>query len=99
MEGRGIADLISVEMIHAGTPQEHRGYRFPALMLIVPWFCTHELLLRSLMLAHDPNQAAQNKYGEFISATPIVNRLRAVAREHDLDDTLLDDLQWPELWM
>ena len=94
MEGRGIADLIHVD----------KGVdRFPGLMRVRPWFRTHENLLRSLMQAHDASQGAvkDSRFSllAFVSADPIVNRLRAVAQEHGLDDSVLDQLTWPELWL
>ena len=84
VEGKGLADLFMNEALMA-----ERG-----------WFWRYEHLLRSLMYAHDPNQA-KNDHGEFSPAlaTPIVNRLRLVARRHQLDDSIIDRLVWPELWM
>lgn len=96
MEGRGIADLTH---IHHGT----QNPIFPGLMRARPWFRTHEDLLRSLMLAHDSGQAAtgdsRHTLLNFVSADPIVNRLRAVARKHGLADAVIDELPWPELWL
>ena len=90
MEGRGVADLIYYDRL---------GFRHAGLMERRQWFVTHENLLRSLMLAHDPSQAAQDRDGRYLSPDPIVNRLRAVARVHGLNDSVLDQLSWPEFWI
>jgi hypothetical protein len=93
MEGRGIADLIYTK---AGTD------RFPELMRSCPWLREHEHLFRSLMMAHDPSQGlnivTRDNPITFVAPDPIVNRLRDVAREHGLNDVILDHLTWPEFW-